>query len=348
MKKLLIAFLPWLFSAFGYKAVAQEDLPSKKEKKEKTEKEAQEITIRRKGDKDAKIVIEMKGDKVTVNGQPLAEYKSDDVSVHNRTLTLHDGMIYNFNDNLDFDFDFDKESFKSSVIDAMGKRTFLGVTTEDDDAGARVTNVTKESAAAKAGIQKDDIITKIDDKKIENPEDLSEVIRNKKAKDNVKITVKRGGKDQTLTATLEERAGGTYSFATPGGSYRALTLPRTNISPALPKVQQWEGVDGAPRGFVESYGFRKPKLGLKIQDTDESIGVKVLDVEQNSTAATAGLKKDDIITEIGGKKITNTDEAREELQENADKNSYTMKAKRGNSEMTFTLKIPKKLKTANL
>jgi len=60
------------------------------------------------------------------------------------------------------------------------------------------------------------------------------------------------------------------------------------------------------------------------------------------------LKKDDVITEIGGVKVTNTDEAREQLMENADKNTYSIKAKRNGTEMDFTIKIPKKLKTANL
>ena len=93
---------------------------------------------------------------------------------------------------------------------------------------------------------------------------------------------------------------------------------------------------------------RRQKLGLKIQDTEEGNGVKILEVQDSSAAATAGLKKDDIITEIGGEKVTNTDEAREQLQENNEKGTYPIKAKRNGSEMTFTIKIPKKLKTTNL
>jgi serine protease Do len=93
---------------------------------------------------------------------------------------------------------------------------------------------------------------------------------------------------------------------------------------------------------------RRPKLGLKIQDTEEGNGVKVLDVEDSSAAALAGLQKDDIITSIGDKQVNNTDEAREELQNNADKSSYPVKVKRAGSEMNLTIKIPKKLKTANL
>ena len=55
-----------------------------------------------------------------------------------------------------------------------------------------------------------------------------------------------------------------------------------------------------------------------------------------------------MVTEIGGKKVTNTDEAREQLMENAEKSLYNIKAKRNGSEMSFDIKIPKKLKTANL
>ena len=93
---------------------------------------------------------------------------------------------------------------------------------------------------------------------------------------------------------------------------------------------------------------RHQKLGLKIQDTEDGNGVKVIDVDNNSPADKAGLKKDDIITEVGGKKIKNTDEARDQLQENAEKAAYNIKAKRNGNEMNFDIKIPKKLKTANL
>lgn len=81
---------------------------------------------------------------------------------------------------------------------------------------------------------------------------------------------------------------------------------------------------------------------------EEGTGVKVMNVNTNSAAEKAGLKKDDIITEIGGKKITNTDEAREWLQENAGSASFIIKAKRNGIQMSFDIKIPKKLKTTNL
>lgn len=92
----------------------------------------------------------------------------------------------------------------------------------------------------------------------------------------------------------------------------------------------------------------RPRLGLKIQDLEEGAGVKVLEVEEGSAAEKAGIKKDDVITEVGGVAVKNTDEAREQLRQNESKSSYSVSAKRNNNVMKFEVKIPKKLKTANL
>ncbi len=43
--------------------------------------------------------------------------------------------------------------------------------------GAEIQTITKESGAEKAGLKKGDIIKKIDDKKIESPDDLTEAIQ---------------------------------------------------------------------------------------------------------------------------------------------------------------------------
>jgi serine protease Do len=129
--------------------------------------------------------------------------------------------------------------------------------------------------------------------------------------------------------------------------------------PAVPRVRSWNGdnnfsISPDMESAYNDYSFafdgfpRKQKLGLKIQDTEEGNGVKVLLVEDSSAAAIAGLKKDDVIIEIGGEKVTNTDEARDQLQENREKSTYVIKARRNNTEMKFDIKIPKKLKTANL
>ena len=126
----------------------------------------------------------------------------------------------------------------------------------------------------------------------------------------------------------------------------------------VPGYPATPGAPGAPRDFLrggdfdfDTYittDFGRPKLGLKIQDLEEGPGVKVLEVEEGSAAEKAGLKKDDVITSVGDAKVENTDDAREELHKNAEKSTYTIEAKRNGTPMKFDIKIPKKLKTANL
>ena len=143
-----------------------------------------------------------------------------------------------------------------------------------------------------------------------------------------------------------------YSFTKPDGQMRSFAMPRVNVSPKMRTIPdiQWNGSgnfedmqDFAFAGFP-----RQQKLGLKIQDTEDGNGVMVLDADKDSPAEKAGLKKDDVVTEIDGKKITNTDDAREQLHDIAEKYAYNIKAKRNGKEMSFDIKIPKKLKTANL
>lgn len=327
---------------------------------------SQEIIIRKKGDKDAKITVEINGDKVLVNGKPLSEFKDGDVTINKRNITIWDGK-----NNLTFAPDEMELMFKDRFQN-MGKEesyAFLGVNTgvandggEDTKPnGAAITNVTKGSAAEKAGLKEGDIITKINDKKVSDPTELSEVVRSFKPKEEVTVYYKRDGKEKSAKAVLGERKeSGTfaYSFNGPGGNTRSFTLPRTP-GVTIPRGELWQGeLAEIPRVFdmesdkdFNAFGQtfnRRPKIGLKIQDVEEGSGVKVLDADKDSPAEKAGLKKDDIITEINGKKIENTDDAREQLKPEEGKNSYSIKAKRNGSDMNFEVKIPKKLKTANL
>jgi serine protease Do len=56
---------------------------------------------------------------------------------------------------------------------------------------------------------------------------------------------------------------------------------------------------------------RRPRLGLEIQDVEEGKGVKILDVDSETPAAKAGLKKDDVISDIDGKTIASVEDLKE-------------------------------------
>ncbi len=352
----------------SYPAMAQEP---KKDVNE-TKKETQEIIIRKKADKDVNVTVQVKGDEILVNGKPLAEYKGDDVTISKRKMQIITNVngrnLFTVDGNMTKGMELkgmaDGHGFQFWNEDDGGKEekyTFLGVTTSDDEAGAKITDVSEGSGADKAGLKEGDIITKVGDKKIEGPNDLSEAIRTMKPKDEAKITYTRDGKENTTKAKLGEKVEKNvriFSMTGPGGGQNwgqqnfdfpnggaATTIPRM---PRMPRVNMNGNFEGFGERMEElSFAYGRPKLGIKIQDVEEGEGVKVIGVDEETPAAKAGLKKDDVITEIDGKKVNNTDDAREQLKPSEEKKSYSIKAKRNGSAMNFEVKVPKKIKTAS-
>jgi serine protease Do len=369
MKKVLLTAAVLGFTALGFTAQAQEDKEviierAKKDKAaaEKDRKETQEIVIRKKGDKDTKITVEIKGDNITVNGKPLSEFKDGEITINKRNIRIFDGQRnFSFVPGEEMEMLFNGDRMGSFGMEEGKPRAFLGVTTsststdEGATAGVTIESVSEGSAAAKAGLKEGDVITKINDTKVNTPIDLTGAVTSHKPKDEVTVHFTRDGKEKSVKAVLGESKQSrsmAYSFSGPGGQMRSLTIPRAPMTPLLESDMtpglRWNGNDDRLKE-LRVVGFpRQQKLGLKIQDTEEGNGVKVLDADKDSPAEKAGLQKDDIVTEIGGVKINNTDDAREQLMENAEKSAYTIKAKRNGKEMSFEIKIPKKLKTANL
>ncbi|TDD29418.1 PDZ domain-containing protein [Kribbella turkmenica] len=93
---------------------------------------------------------------------------------------------------------------------AKGKATHarLGVQVGDAQSsdglsnGARLGEVTPGGAADKAGLQAGDVVTAVDGKVIASGDALVAAVRSHRPGDEVKITIVRGGKTQTITATL--------------------------------------------------------------------------------------------------------------------------------------------------
>ncbi|MFF0265837.1 S1C family serine protease [Kribbella sp. NPDC004536] len=93
---------------------------------------------------------------------------------------------------------------------AKGKATHarLGVTVGDAQSsdgltnGARLGEVTSGGAADKAGLQSGDVVTAVDGKAIASGDALVAAVRSHRPGDQVKLSITRNGKQQTITATL--------------------------------------------------------------------------------------------------------------------------------------------------
>ncbi|HEV7621285.1 MAG TPA: PDZ domain-containing protein, partial [Flavisolibacter sp.] len=65
-------------------------------------------------------------------------------------------------------------------------------------------------------------------------------------------------------------------------------------------------------------------------------------------AAKAGIEQNDIIVKIDDKEIKGTDDVTSTMRANKDKNSYAFSILRDGKKMILDVKVPRKLKTADL
>jgi serine protease Do len=302
-----------------------------KEEKEKykTNGENEEIIIHKKGDGNSKVTIEIRDDEVLVNGKPLEEFDDENISIRKGKSMTYGSP-----------FRGQAETWNMAEGNTFfsENKAFLGVNTDESENGAKILSVTDESAAEKAGLKEGDVITKIGDKKIASPEDLTKVIGKYKPDEKVTVTYERDGKQNNVTAKLGKRKGFVFNG-------------NMNINPhveALPRINDMNfNFDNGEFGQVFAYGG-KGRIGIKAQDTEDGKGAKVLDVDDSSPAEKAGIDKDDIIIEFDGKDINSADDLASAAREARDKTSMKVKIRRDGKTETTEIKIPKKLKTANL
>lgn len=294
-----------------------------------------EIIIRKKGDKDSKVTIEFKDGQITVNGKPVSEYDDDNVSVSRRrsvTITRPATPASPFRGGT-YNFDYNQNGGQSYSYSSSSNKALLGVMTEKVDEGAKITSVTKSSAAEKGGLKEGDVITKVDNTSIATPEDLSKAIGKYKPEDKATIAYKRDKKEQKATVTLEKRkdASGLYMDGLNNSNF--------NFDMMTP------GENGSWNLVARGNNLR---LGIKAQDTEEGKGVKVLDVDEGSNAAKAGIKEGDVITEFDGDKVNSVTDLMDAAKDMKDKSSIKVRLSRDGKTQEMDIRVPKRLKTATL
>lgn len=302
---------------------------------DKKEERKEIIIERKKGGQKEKMVIEIDGNTVTINGKPAKDYKGKE------RIVIEDDIVIDGNRVM-------IPGQTKRGIQIMGeKKALLGVTSESTKDGAKITTVSKNSSAEKAGLQSGDIITGVGAKNIDSRESLSEAIAAQKPGDEVEIQYLRDGKKKKTKAELGSTNQGmtwesdNFEFNFDG--------PRTITIPSMPKLR---GLD-FPRFESEGGNYflfnSTPKYGMDVQDNAEGTGVKITNVEAESNAAKAGLQKDDIVTEVDGETIKDLDQLREALLDaKGEKTSLKIKIIRKDQPMELTLLVPKRIKSASL
>ncbi|WP_460759993.1 PDZ domain-containing protein [Niabella terrae] len=310
----------------------------------KEHQEAERIIITRKGNTDEKLNITVDGDKITVNGKPATD--DEDATVNVRRMKIKDL------DNFSAWPAPDARDGAWQGINRAPNKAMLGVLTGPDDKGARITQVTSGTAAEKAGLKTDDIITQVDDSGIGSPRELAEALKDKKPGDKVKITYLRDGKTQTTTAALTEWKG-PQDFGFNGdvqrfndGNFDLRELLGDLPGGPLNNGQMRRYRLDAPNWFHSDDSG--PRLGLRVQDDAEGKGIKVLKVESGSDAEKAGLEVGDLVREVNCKAVSTTEALQEQLAEAKAGDTLKLGIRRQDKDRQITVELSRKLKTADL
>jgi serine protease Do/serine protease DegQ len=167
----------------------------------------------------------------------------------------------------------------------------------DINQGGFVEQVTPDSAADEAGIRAGDVITKVNGKMIRSFNELRGKIGSIGAGKTVKITViRKDGEEKEYAVTLKKSEA-------------------TNI---------------------EAASLHRMLDGAELENNNQSSGVLVANVQENSPAASVGLRKGDIISGINRQRITNIGELRSYLNEN--KGVFALNVVRNNSTLFLMIR----------
>ena len=353
--------------------------------KKNAKKDSTKVTVTIDGDKNAKVktdvdvnmTVVVDGNKVTINGKEVDENdprlqiegkgnkriilkkldKQPRIIVEGKPLNsldlgkglqLDGDIIINENGEDNFDIIVPNEP--------KTNQAFLGVVTEETEQGAKINQVSEESPAAKAGLKEGDIITKVNDIKIDGPASLYDAIGKSKPEDKVTISYIRKGKTNTLVASLAKNKNTMqyYNFSSPegqGGPSFDIT-PKQYFDPNTRKLQpgqrgfsfipNFPGMEGMTIPGFE----KKPKLGISIEDLEEGKGVKIKAIQEGSPADKAGLKVGDIITSIDKDEVKEVNDIKGQYFEAGQ--SIKVVIFRDKASKTIEVKIPKKINSADL
>ncbi len=185
-----------------------------------------------------------------------------------------------------------------NVMDQLVKtgkvtRAYLGIVPQDvtpaiakafgekEARGALVGDVSSNSPAQKAGIEKGDIVLDVNGKPVADSNELRMTISQMQPDANVHLKVARNGAERDMTVQLGE-------------------LPSTTASVKHNGEKESSALSGVSVENLDQQSAQELKLPANAQ------GVVVTNISPSSEAANAGLRRGDVIQEVNHKPVKNT------------------------------------------
>jgi serine protease Do len=165
----------------------------------------------------------------------------------------------------------------------------LGLSTSN---GALITDVQKDSPAAHAGLQPQDVIVEFAGSPIHSPRSLQAIVGRTELGSQQPMVVLRDGKRVTLHVTVKEQPKG-YGELAAGEETGEARVPESSSFDKL-------GLDISPLTAELAQ-----QLSVKVEQ-----GVVITEVEPGSVAGSAGLKQGDVITQVGKMPVKSVEDFR--------------------------------------
>src|SRR2546426_10929388 len=204
-------------------------------------------------------------------------------------------------------------------IETLGDDPSIRDLLKGADKGVVVRTIEADTPAYRSDLRPFDVITHVDGTPVETDSQLQHEVLKKKIGQNVELTVWRKGQTMKVPVKTGEL---------PNEIARA-----SNDEPIKPAQPKQEDVG---------------KFGLQVQELTKEVaerlhlpvdkGVIVTDVEDNSIAAAQDIQREDVITEVDGKPVTNVQSFREALNKSDPKRGVLLYLDRKGSKTFAVLK----------
>ena len=230
-------------------------------------------------------------------------------------------------------------SVESVTRENMGSFNLSG-----EPRGVAVRELLADGPAAKAGLQKNDVILRYDGEQVSSVQKLQRLINESAPEHTARLTISRGGAERELSVTLGKREGfapgafrdfkfpegQTFNFDREELKRRAEELSRNSEewkkrakeqglnSEEMRRSLERFRADNFGNNFTLVYGGAGRRIGVSTQPLTDQLanyfgvngrdGLLVTSVVENSPASKAGLRAGDVITEVEGARLRNAGE----------------------------------------
>jgi serine protease Do len=235
---------------------------------------------------------------------------------------------------------------RAMVLNMNDGRVRLGVRLADVNAekvgelklsgeyGAVVTEVEKDSAAAKAGLAANDVILEFDGERVRSVAQLRRLVQDTPPGRGVEVKISRAGQMRTLNVKLEE-ASAEQDF-----QGHEIEIPRVEVPEFHMPDMNFEFFTDGPHLGVSADDLT-PQLAEHFGVT-QGKGVLVLEVTAGSAAEKAGLKAGDCIVKVGNKNVGSVEDLHRALRDSSssdEKREVALTVVRDRHEQTLSVQL---------